>query len=72
MTIKHRIERLESRQLPANHPRYVILSVYGETEDEAKRRYCAEKEISMDELEEPGVIVNLVRLCKPGNTKNAV
>jgi hypothetical protein len=60
MALKHRIKRLESKQAPSNQPRYVILSSDDEPEDEVKQRYCAENDISMNELEESYVLIRLV------------
>jgi hypothetical protein len=62
MSLKHRIKRLESKHAQSNQPRYVILSSDDETEDEAKQRYCAENDISMDELEDSYFLIRLVPL----------
>ena len=62
MALKHRIKRLESKHAQSNQPRYVILSSGDETEDEAKQRYCAENEVSMNELEESYFLIRLVPL----------
>jgi hypothetical protein len=62
MALKHRIKRLESKHATSNQPRYVILSSDDETEDEAKQRYCAENDISMNELEESYFLIRLVPL----------
>ena len=43
-------------------PRYAILSSDDETEDEAKHKYCAENDISINELEELYVLIRLVPL----------
>ena len=68
MTIKRRIERLENKHL-SNHPRYAFLLGDGETEEEAKQRYCAENEVSMNELEEACLIIRLVALTASGDVK---
>jgi hypothetical protein len=60
MALKHRIKRLESKHAPSNEPRYVILSTDDETEDEAKHKYCAENDISMNELEESYFLIKYV------------
>jgi hypothetical protein len=62
MALKHRIKRLESNHAQSNQPRYVILSSDDETEDEAKQRYCAENDISMNELEESYFLIRLMPL----------
>jgi hypothetical protein len=62
MSLKHRIERLESNHAQSNQPRYVILSSDDEPEDEAKQRYCAENDISMNELEESYFLIRLMPL----------
>jgi hypothetical protein len=62
MALKHRIKRLESKHGPSNQPCYVILSSDDETEDEAKQRYCAENDISMNELEESYFLIRLMPL----------
>jgi len=51
MTIKHRIQRLEDKHLPSKQRTYVIVSNYGEPRDEAKQRYCQEKNITEADLE---------------------
>jgi hypothetical protein len=71
VSIKHRIERLESKRAASNQPRYVILSTDDETEDEAKQRYCAENEVSMNEIEESFMQIKLVPLTRAGNIENA-
>jgi hypothetical protein len=60
VALKHRIKRLESKHAPSNEPRYVILSTDDATEDEAKQRYCAENDISMNELEESCLLIKFV------------
>ena len=62
MALKHRIKRLESKHAQSNQPRYVILSSDNEPEDEAKKRYCAENEVSMTELEASYFLIRLVPL----------
>jgi hypothetical protein len=62
MALKHRIKRLENNHAQSNQPRYVILSSDDETEDEAKQRYCAENDISMNELEESYFLIRLMPL----------
>ena len=66
MTIKHRIQRLENKNLPSKQRVYVIISKYGETRDKAEQRYCAEKGIPVEDLKAPGTMVRMVRFVKPG------
>ena len=66
MAIKHRIEHLENKRPPSNQRAYVIVSKYGESRDEAKQRYCAEKGIPAEDLKAPGAFIKTVRLVKPG------
>ena len=72
MAIKHRIERLENKHLPSIRRVYVIVSKYGESRDEAKQRFCAEKGISIEEMKAPGAIIWMVRFRKPGDTVNFI
>ena len=67
MAIKHRVERLENKHPSSKQRIYVIISKYGETGDEAKQRYCSEKEITTDELEAPEARIMMVRFRKPGD-----
>ena len=67
MTIKHRIERLESEHLPSKQRIYLIISKYGETRDEAKHRYCVERGIDAGVLEAPEASVMMVKFRKPGD-----
>ena len=62
MALKHRIKRLESNHAPSNQPRYVILLSDNEPVDEVKQRYCAENDISVDELEDSCFLIKLVPL----------
>jgi hypothetical protein len=59
MALKHRIKRLENNHAQSNQPRYVILLSDDEPEDEVKQRYCAENDISMDELEDSCFLIKL-------------
>ena len=67
MAIKYRIERLENKHLPSIRQVHVIVSKYGESRDEAKQRYCAEKGVSIQDLKAPGTMVKIVRFVKPGD-----
>ena len=67
MTIKHRIERMENKRQPSNQRAYVIVSKYGESKDEAKQKYCAEKGVPIQDLKAPGTMVKIVRFVKPGD-----
>ena len=67
MAIKHRIERLEIKHLPSIRRAYVIVSKYGESQDEAEQRHCAEKGIPIQELKAPRAMVRMVRFVKPGD-----
>ena len=67
MTIKHRVERLENKNLPSKQRIYVIVSKYGETRDKAEQRYCSETEIDAGELEAPEARIMMVRFQKPGD-----
>ena len=71
MTIKRRIEHLESKHISSDLG-YVIISFNNETDDEAKQRYCAETGIEMNELEareDNYLIIRLVPLEKSGCIK---
>jgi hypothetical protein len=67
MAIKHRIERLENDHLPSKQRIYLIVSRYGETGNDAKQRYCTEKEIDAGELEAPEAKIMMVRFRRPGD-----
>ena len=67
MAIKHRIEHLENKRPPSNQRAYVIVSKYGESRDEAKQRYCAEKGVFIQDLKAAGTMVRMVRFVKPGD-----
>ena len=67
MAIKHRIEHLENKHLPSIRRAYVIVSKYGESRDEAKQGYCAEKGVSIQDLNAAGTMVKIVRFVKPGD-----
>jgi hypothetical protein len=67
MTIKHRVERLENKHPSSKQRIYLIVSKYGESRDEAKQRYCSEKEITTGELEAPEARIMMVRFQKHGD-----
>ena len=69
MALKHRIENLESKQLPPEVRTYVVVSKYGESRDEAIQRFCNEKGITVEELDNlpPGSRVGIVRFLKPSD-----
>ena len=50
MNLNHRVKKLEDKHQPGNGVTAIELEK-GETEDQAKQRYCAANGISVDKLE---------------------
>lgn len=72
MALRHRIENLEFKEMPSLKRIYVIVSKYGETGDEAKQRYCAEKDITVEELDNSASMVGIIRFVKPEDVKGSL
>jgi hypothetical protein len=64
MTIKHRVENLEKKSLTGSHGIHVMLTCVGETDEEARQRYCDKNNLDIEKLErgEYGQVINLVKV----------
>ena len=72
MTLRHRIVNLECKEMRSQKCIVAIVPIYNETVDEAKQRYCAEKEITLEELDNSASIIGIVRLVKPEDVKDSL
>ena len=72
MALRHRIENLEFKEISSLKRIYVIVPIFDETVDEAKQRYCVEKEITVEELDNSASMIGIVRLVKPEDVKGSL